>query len=269
MGEDAAGNVASDAVALVERNGGVLSIAMNRVASRNALDGPMKDALQAAAEAFCGDATLRCLVITGSERIFCAGGDLRTLSDERRPTEVRQRMAQMHGIAKMLTACEKPIITAVNGAAVGAGFGLALFGDIVVAAEDAFFMAGFPKVGAVPDAGVIYHLPRAVGMAQAKDILLTNRKVGAAEALAIGLVSRVLPRATFRADVLALAEQLAAGPSVSLGLTKALLNHSHRDGIEDFLTREQLAQAVVFGTDDFAEGNRAFMEKREPRFNGR
>lgn len=258
-----------EAAARVERHGGVLKVAMDRVASRNALDAQMKDALQAAVETFCTDAALRCLVITGSERVFCAGGDLRTLSDERRPTEVRQRMAQMHGIAKRLTTCEKPVITAINGAAVGAGFGLALLGDVVVAAEDAFFMAGFPKVGAVPDAGVIYHLPRAVGMVQAKDILLTNRRVGAAEALAIGLVSRVLPKESFHADVLTLAAQLASGPAVSLGLTKALLNHSHRDGIEDFLTREQLAQAVAFGTDDFAEGNRAFMEKREPRFNGR
>lgn len=259
----------SDAAARVERHGGVLTVAMNRVASRNALDASMKDALQAAVETFCADAALRCLVITGTERVFCAGGDLRTLSDERRPTEVRQRMAQMHGIARRLTACEKPVITAINGAAVGAGFGLALLGDIVVASDDAFFMAGFPKVGAVPDAGVIYHLPRAVGMVQAKDILLTNRKVDAAEALAIGLVSRVLPKESFAADVLALATQLASGPAVSLGLTKALLNHSHRDGIDDFLTREQLAQAVAFGTDDFAEGNRAFMEKREPRFEGR
>lgn len=258
-----------DDVAIIERQGAVLIITMNRVASRNALDADMKNALQRAAETYCADPALRCLVITGSERIFCAGGDLRTLSDECRPTAVRQRMAQMHGIAKLLTTCEKPVISAVNGAAVGAGFGLALLGDLIVVAEDAFFMAGFPKVGAVPDAGTIYHLPRAVGMAQAKDILLTNRKVDAATALSIGLASRVLPKQSFRADVLALAEQLAAGPAVSLGLTKALLNTSHRDGIEDFLIREQLAQAVAFGTDDFAEGNRAFMEKREPRFVGR
>lgn len=254
---------------LSERRGNVLVLQMNQLENRNAIGAEMKLALSEEALRFTQDPTLRCLLLTGMGDIFCAGGDLRNMTTDCRTVAVRERMALTHRAFQLLVGSEKPVITAVNGAAVGGGLSLALIGDIVIASADAYFMAGFPKVGVLPDVGVLYNLPRAVGMVQAKDILLTNRRIDANEAKAIGLVSRVLPQAGFLDAALAVATQVAEGPSVSMGLAKALMNGAHKDSFDEFLLKESLAQAVVFGTEDFMEGNTAFREKRKPRFQGR
>ena len=191
------------------------------------------------------------------------------MQSDRSTVGVRRRMALTHASVRLLAECEKPIVTAVNGAAVGAGLSLALMGDVVVAAEDAYFMAGFANVGVLPDMGVLYHLPRTVGRVQANDLLLSNRRVNAQEALGLGLVSRVLPADGFLAQAQALARSIAAGPAVSFGLARALMAGAYKDSFGEFLLKESLAQAVVFGTDDFAEGVSAFGDKRKPRFTGR
>lgn len=247
-----------------ERHGAVLRVAMQDAAHRNPLSRAMKLALQAAADEWAQDASLRCLLLTGSEHYFCAGGDLSTLAEDRSPIAARARLATSHDLLRTLMETEKPVVTAINGAAVGAGMSLALAGDVIVARDDAWFAAAFPKVGVLPDFGVLHNLPRAVGMAKAKDLLMTGRRVDAAEALDMGLVSRVLPVDDFDAAVLKIATQLAEGPPVSLGLTKTLLNA----GLQDFLPKESLAQAVVFSTEDFSEGINAFQQKRSPKFAG-
>lgn len=253
---------------LSERHGGVLLLRLNSPGNRNAISAEMKQALLQEARRFTEDAALRCLLITGCDDIFCAGGDLRNMRTDCSTVGVRERMALTHACIKLLMACEKPVVTAVNGAAVGAGLSLALIGDVVLAREDAYFMAGFPKVGVLPDMGLLYTLPRAVGRVQASDILMTNRRIEAHEALAIGLSSRVLPAQGFQDAALAVAGQIADGPAVSLGLTKTLMAGALKDSFDEFLVKESLAQAVVFGTADFAEGQTAFVEKRRPRFMG-
>ncbi len=248
---------------------GVLLLQLRAPEVRNALSAEMKQALHAQARRFVEDDALRCLLITGCDAVFCAGGDLRTMQSDRSTVGVRRRMALTHASIRLLAECEKPIVTAVNGAAVGAGLSLALMGDVVLAAEDAYFMAGFANVGVLPDMGLLYHLPRTVGRVVASDLLLTNRRVDAPEALALGLVSRVLPQADFAAQALALAQRIAAGPGVSFGLARALMAGSYKDSFGEFLLKESLGQVVVFGTEDFAEGVNAFLGKRKPRFSSR
>ena len=254
---------------LIETGADVTLWRLNRPAARNAISPEMKAALTAGAEAFRDDPAQRVLVITGSGGTFCAGGDLATMDAAAGPVATRERLATTHAFVRLLSDVEKPVITAVNGPAVGAGTALALLGDIVIAGKGAFFQAGFPRIGALPDMGLLHTLPRALGLPRAMDFILTDRRVEAEEALAIGLASRIVPDAELEDTVRSIAERLAQGPGVSLGLSKRLMQLGLTETLDSFLTRESTGQAVAFGTEDFAEGLAAFRDKRRPRFAGR
>lgn len=251
---------------IVEQHGAVTVFRMNDPSSRNALSFEMKKGFEENVMAFLADQSSRCLVITGTGGAFCAGGDIRTMSGDRSAPAIRKRMAGSHDWIVRLMNCERPIITAINGPAVGAGLSMALMGDIVLSADDAYFMGGFSKLGAAPDLGLAYTLTRAVGAQRAKDILLSGRKVLPEEALTMGLVARVVPKADLEGQAMELAQQIADGPSVSLGLTKVLVNNAYRSPAE-FLEVEAFAQSVAFGSPEFDEGVKAFLAKRKPVFN--
>jgi 2-(1,2-epoxy-1,2-dihydrophenyl)acetyl-CoA isomerase len=250
---------------IVERRGATALLRLNSPASMNCLNPEIRAGLERELPALLGDPAMRCLVLTGSGDAFCAGGDLKQM-EERGATQVRQRLQRIHRVIRLLVEAEKPVVAAVNGAAVGAGFSLALLCDLLLVSDRAYFRAGFPAVGAAPDLGLAYTLPRIVGMARAKEILMTNRRIEPAEAVALGLALRQVPHESLEAEAQALADQLAAGPATSLGLTKTLLNRAYALSFDAFLEAESMAQAVAFGSPEFAEGVAAFLAKRKPDF---
>ncbi|MFC0282889.1 enoyl-CoA hydratase/isomerase family protein [Camelimonas abortus] len=253
-----------DDAVLLERKGHVAIVRLNREESRNALQPAVKAGLQTHIPAVMADPAVRAVVITGTGKAFCAGGDIRDMQERGGPA-IRARLQRSHSWTQKLLAGEKPVIAAVNGAAAGAGLSLAMMCDIIIASDKAFFRAGFPGIGAVPDLGLALTLPRAIGQARARDLLLTNRRVEPQEALSMGLISRIAPDGAVLDEAVKLAEELAEGPAVSLGLTKTMLNMAYQQ-IDDFLAFEAMAQAIAFDSKEFAEGVAAFLEKRKPRF---
>lgn len=252
----------------VTRDGGVGILRLNEPRSLNALSQAMKDGLEKGIFELLAEPAIRAILITGNGRAFCAGGDLRTM-DGLTTVAMRKRMAKTHFWLKPLLESEKPVVTAINGIAAGAGLSLALTGDIVCAAASASFRGGFLGIGAAPDLGLAYTLPRAVGMARARDLILTNRSVGVEEALTIGLIARVFDDEVLFEKSLELAKRLAEGPPVAIGLAKGLLRHSYELSLEGFLDAEAFAQSVAFTSEDFREGLSAFREKRRPHFLGK
>jgi len=253
----------------VERHGAVAVLRLDDPSAMNALSPAVKAGMEANVPRLVADAAVRAIVITGTGKAFCAGGDIRAM-DDRRATDTRARMHRHYrGWASRLLKSEKPVVMAVNGAAAGAGVSLALMGDIIIASRTAYFTTGFARLGAVPDLGLIATLPRAIGMARARDMLLTSRRVPADEALQMGLVARVTEPADLMPAALEAAHALASGPTVTLGLIKRLLQRAYDHSFDEYLEAEGFAQAVAMTTEDFEEGVAAFKEKRKPRFQGK
>lgn len=253
----------------LERDGGVALLRLNEPQTMNALSWTIKAGFETYIPQLLTDPDVRVIVITGAGRAFCAGGDIRSMQSDRSTTAVRARMAKTHAWLSALMSTDKPVITAVNGAAAGAGLSLALVGDVVLAAEDARFRAGFAGIGASPDLGLMRTLPRAVGVPRAMELLMSNRDVPASEALAMGLVSRLIPADKLVEEAMAFARKLAAGPAMCFAMMKQLGRRSFDASLDAFLEAESAAQCLAFGSADFAEGVAAFLEKRKPNFGGR
>ena len=257
----------------VERDGGVAILTLDRPDVLNAFDEALTDALGQALSDAAADSGVRAVVITGAGRAFSAGQDLRDRAaaiergaDLRLGEELRRRY---HPAIEAIRSMRKPVIAAVNGIVAGAGFGLAVSCDIRVAAASASFRAAWAKVGLVPDAGSAFFLPRLVGWGRAVDLVLTGRAVGADEALAIGLVTKVWSDAEFEAGWRSLAHELSLGPTEAFALTKVGLNAAWERDFPSFLELEAELQDRAGRTADYAEGVRAFLAKRPPRFEGR
>ena len=260
-----------DHLLVATSSSGVRTITLNRPERLNAVNPRLSDELPRAIDDAARDDAVRVVVITGAGRGFCAGLDLS--EPPRLPDgDLRARLDPLAWVGRWVlaaTRCEKPLIAAINGAAAGAGFGLALAADIRVIARGARVSAGYVRRGLSPDAGVSYLLPRLIGLARASDIILTGRDVDADEALRIGLVAAVYEDATFADDVARYAERLAAGPPIALALTKRLLASTFDVSLEEQLARELVAIKTCFASQDVAEAIRAFTEKRAPTFKGR
>ena len=257
----------------VERDGAVTVLTLNRPDVLNAFDEPLTEALNASLADCAADPAIRAVVITGAGRAFSAGQDLadrlamiEKTGELHLGDELRRRY---HPAIAAIREMRKPVIAAVNGVAAGAGLGVAIACDIRVAASSATFRPAWGRVGLVPDAGSAFFLPRLVGWGRALDMVLTGDPVTADEALRIGLVTRVWPDAEFVAKWRELAETLAHGATEAFALTKEGLNAAMARGFAEFLDHEADLQDRAGRTHDYAEGVRAFSEKRPAKMEGR
>lgn len=245
------------------RDGPVLTLTIDYPARRNALALPLRERMAAVLEAAEGDATVRAIILTGAGGVFCSGGDISGM-DVSSALSGRERLRRVHRVIRLLAAGSKPVVAAVEGWCVGAGLSVACASDVIVAAEDATFMAGFGKVGLMPDLGLPYTLPARIGAGRAKQLFLFHRQIGAAEAERIGLVDEVVAPGQVLAVATERARFLAEQAPAPMALTKAML----AAGLDAALEVERHYQTTLFLTADHAEGRDAFLSKRAPRFTG-
>jgi 2-(1,2-epoxy-1,2-dihydrophenyl)acetyl-CoA isomerase len=242
---------------------GVLTLTLNRPKARNAIDAELRAALQQAFEEASEDAAVRAVVLSGAEGHFCAGGDLASMRDLS-PEAARERLSDVSRTALTIAACEKPVIAAVEGHAAGAGVGLALLCDRVIAGVGAVFTLSFAKVGLAPDWGLTLTLPQRVGRAEARRLAWEAGRLEAAEALAMGLADE-LTEAGALDRARDFATRLADGPAPAIAAIKGHFRQSP-GLLAEALEREARAQLACFASPEFAEGLAAFSEKRRPDF---
>lgn len=248
---------------------GVATVTFNRPDVLNATNDVFYREFQALIEEMADDPRVRSVVITGAGRGFCAGADVRAMNPDAGPLARRKRHRWiLADVLKPLVALEKPVIAAVNGPAVGAGFNIALAADILIASEAAVFSQIFAKLALVPDLGGLYLLTRVVGLNKAKELCFTAKKINAQDALALGIANHVVPADKLLSEAQRIAAEIAAGPAMALAQTKTLLNLSSTSTFEQMLEYESYAQTVAYVTDEHREGVAAFREKRAPDFRG-
>jgi 2-(1,2-epoxy-1,2-dihydrophenyl)acetyl-CoA isomerase len=250
---------------------GIATITLNRPDAYNALTLTLARELFGAVLEVDEDPGVRCIVVTGAGKAFCGGGDVKEFAQSlpRVGILLKELTTYIHGVVSRLVRTPKPVITAVNGVAAGGGLALALGGDLVIAAEPARFTMAYSRIAATPDGSSTYWLPRLVGMRRAMELFYTNRVLTAKEAVEWGLATRAVPDAEFPGAVKSLAVELAQGPTLALGRGKRLLHLSTTESLETQMEHESQAIAQSGHTEDFAEGIRAFTEKRSPTFRGR
>ena len=268
--------MAEDSPVLNQRDGAVLTLMLNRPKALNSFTGAMHDALMAALMAARDDASVRCVILTGAGRAFCAGQDLSDpdIAPDLQPGAQQKDIgalieARYKPLALLLHDFPVPVIAAVNGVAAGAGANVALNCDLVLAARSALFIQAFSKIGLIPDAGGTWLLPRLVGRANAMALALLGDKLPAEEAQRIGLIWRCVDDAMLMAEAQTLAQRLAALPSRALVETRRAFSAADRMPLADALSMEADVQRKLGASGDYVEGVSAFFEKRAAVFRDR
>ena len=265
----------TDAV-LEENEDGIVTLTLNRPEQRNPIsDEDVLETLIAALARLDADNATRAIIITGAGSAFSSGGNLKKMGSSgglNDPLPAQTRLNYRRGIQRLpllIEAMEVPTIAAVNGPAVGAGCDLACMCDLRIAGESARFAESFVKVGIVPGDGGAWFLPRVVGFSKACELALTGDAIDAREALACGLVSRVVPDADLLAEARALAARIAANPPHAVRMTRRLLRQGRNADLDSLLEMSAAMQALAHATDDHREAVAGLLERRDPHFTGR
>ncbi len=252
----------------LEVDGPIATITLHRPEALNALTIPMKVELRRAFGTVARDRAIRAVVLTGAGRAFCAGQDLKERQDPAAAPLAVELRERYHPIIRAMRSLDRPIIGAINGVAAGAGASLAFACDLRIAGTSASFVLAFGRIGLVPDSGASWFLPRLVGPAKAAELALLGDTLSAAEAERFGLVARVVPDDTLRAEAMAMAVRLAALAPGALAATKQALERAWSQDLDRTLEDEAYRQGMAGASRDHAEGMAAFLEKRPPRFTG-
>lgn len=247
---------------------GVFTITLNRSDKFNSFVREMALATQEALEEADQDPAVRCVVITGSGKAFCAGQDLGEAIDPNGPELTKIVSEHYNPIIKLIRKISKPVVAAVNGVAAGAGANIALACDVVIATESASFIQAFSKIGLIPDSGGTFTLPRLIGFQKASALMMLGDKISAHEAERLNMIYKYVPDADFAEEVNKLTTKLANMPTKGLSLTKCALNRTYVNNLDEQLALEDELQSQAGKTYDYEEGVNAFLEKRKPKFKG-
>lgn len=250
---------------------GVGVVTLNRPEALNAVTPELARALADTLSELPEDGSVRALLVTGAGKAFCSGGDVRAMSaalDDDPKRFFLELTESLHRVTLALLNARVPTVAAVNGPAAGFGFGLALSCDLVLASERASFSMAHGQVGQIPDGGGWYLLPRVIGRKRALDLYLTRRELGAETAQEWGIVTKTLPVSNFREVALGYAREIAQGPTLAYMYAKRRLGEGWNQNLEEYLDEQRRVIVELGGTRDFAEGVRAFLERRAPQFRG-
>jgi 2-(1,2-epoxy-1,2-dihydrophenyl)acetyl-CoA isomerase len=259
---------------IVEKKGAVTIATINRPAARNALSDEMVRLLDAMFTEGEHDPATRCFVIRGAGEHFMAGGDVKKFYANRvkpaaeRRADTERGVHQLHLLAYKMRRVPQPIIASIRGGVAGFGMSLMMLADLAIAAEDAFFTLAYCHIGLSPDGSSTYTLPRIVGQRKAMELALLGDRFGAAEALRLGLINRVVPVDSLSSETEKLAGRIASGPAKAYGYMKKLFDGSLGNSFEKQLQAEGVAVADCMASNDLIEGVTAFVEKRKPNFKG-
>jgi len=249
---------------------GVATVTLDRPDAANGIDLTLGRELMQAAIRCDEDPAIRAVVLTGAGKMFCAGGDLKAFASygDDLSKGLKELTVYLHAATSRFARMEAPLVTAINGSAAGAGMSLAVASDIAIAAVSAKFTMAYTAAGLSPDGSSTYYLPRLIGMRRTQELMLTNRRLSAEEAMAWGLLTKVVPDEALAAEARKVAERLAQGPTRAYGAVKALLASSLNESLETQMELEARGIAAMGRSADGREGIRAFLEKRAPKFTG-
>lgn len=254
----------------LSREGLVGVITIDRAAALNAFDLPMAEDMAAVAREVGGDDSVRCVVLRGAGKHFCAGGDLEAIGRAHDPSAYVVELARTANVAlEQFRSMRKPVLAELKGAVAGGGVGVALSADLRIASDTTKFSLAFLKVGLTPDMGATWALPRTVGRGRAFEMAAVHDPIGAPQALAWGLVNRVVPQADLETRCIAWARELAELPPLAVGELKALFAAGESQPFSAHIAHDSASISRMAGTEDFREGVKAFFEKRPAKFRGR